>query len=281
MDPMTDYTPTSVTLNANRITGAFGLTSAQIASALGTTIIYNGVDPNGNLNSTSTANAPGHWFSNTGATIAYGDEAYIYSELSISDLVAHIGQYPDKCKLGDKFTIRQALVYTKSSSDIRQVTLVFNITIGTSATEQTISLSKGLNLISTNVCPSDSTISTMFNGLDVKEVKTMDAFWIKGRADIFNSLKTITAGKGYIVNMNIAGTLKVTGKQLKTDAFSFNIKSGWQLIGCPYQISAPLSTFFNANNCSSVKNFTGFWSPNGTNNSILNIEPGKGYYIKK
>lgn len=30
-----------------------------------------------------------------------------------------------------------------------------------------------------------------------------------------------------------------------------------------------------------IKNFDGFWEPNGTLNSIQNFEPGKAYFIKK
>ncbi|MBK8808507.1 MAG: hypothetical protein IPO21_18485 [Bacteroidales bacterium] len=42
--------------------------------------------------------------------------------------------------------------------------------------KQTINLTKGWNIISTGRFPLDSTVKTMFAGLDVIEVKTMDAF---------------------------------------------------------------------------------------------------------
>jgi hypothetical protein len=56
---------------------------------------------------------------------------------------------------------------------------------------QTINLNKGVNLISTNVIPTDSSITTIFAGLDVLEIKTMNAFWRKGQNTSFNSLQVI------------------------------------------------------------------------------------------
>jgi hypothetical protein len=52
-----------------------------------------------------------------------------------------------------------------------------------------------LNLISTNVYPQDSTITTLFSGLDVQEIKTAHSFWYKGQNTAFNSLKTLQAAK--------------------------------------------------------------------------------------
>jgi hypothetical protein len=158
-----------------------------------------------------------------------------------------------------------------------------NIIITEAPTLQTISLKQGWNLISTNVHPLDSTITTLFTGLDVQEIKTADGFWKKGQLSPFNSLQSITAGKGYFVKMNIVGTLSVSGTPISTLAYSpiSILKSGWNLIGCPYQNSTQFNGYFNSTNCQTIKNFDGFWVPNGTTNSIVNFEPGKGYFIKK
>lgn len=129
MVPSTDYSPTVVSLNATQIGSIFGLTSAQITSNFGTSIKYFGVNTNGTLDSVSTANAPGHWFDNTGAITTYGGTPYLYSELDMTKLVANVGQYPNKVAIGTTYTFKQALVYTKSASDVRQITLVFNVSI--------------------------------------------------------------------------------------------------------------------------------------------------------
>jgi len=145
--------------------------------------------------------------------------------------------------------------------------------------KQTIVLSAGWNLISTNVIPTDSSISTLFAGLDVQEIKTMDVFWRKDQNAIFNKLTKINTGNGYLVNMNDAGILTINGFALSNVIYPPTIKTGWQLIGCPFQNTTLFSTFFNSNNCISIKNFDGFLIPNGTTNSISNLEVGKGYLL--
>lgn len=145
---------------------------------------------------------------------------------------------------------------------------------------QTITLDQGWNMVSINVRPSDSTISTLFAGLDIAEIKTMDAFWKKGQPEAFNSLKTITPGAGYMVNMKTAGTLKVVGTAVSFSNFQISKFSNWQLIGCPYQSATPIGSFFNATNCLSIKDFDGFWKPGSKLNSIANLEPGKAYLLK-
>jgi hypothetical protein len=129
MDPNSDYTPTEVSLNASRIAEAFSMSPEDIAKALGSTITYYAINPDGLLNATSTANAPGHWYNQTGQTTAWGANAYVFSELNIANMVANIGQYPDRSKPGDQYTIKQALIYKKSATEIAQVTLIFNISI--------------------------------------------------------------------------------------------------------------------------------------------------------
>ena len=157
----------------------------------------------------------------------------------------------------------------------------------TTQLQQTIHLKQGWNLISTNVDPDTtilgkylaSKISTLFTGLDVQEIKTIDAFWRKYQNTIFNSLDMIESGKGYMVKMNAEGDLTVTGFQ--TSSGLIPTKIGWNLIGCSFQSSTALSTLFSSLNCKVIKNFDGFWFPIGTLNSILTLDPGKGYFLKK
>jgi hypothetical protein len=153
---------------------------------------------------------------------------------------------------------------------------------------QAIPLTVGWNLISTNVSPSDSSIATLFSGLEVQEIKTSDSFWNKAQIELFNSLKTITAGKGYLVKMNTVGVFTVKGSaalwansNLPLWSQTISNHTGWQLIGCPYQSSTAISTILNTTNAKAVKNFNGFWIPNGKTNSLQYFEPGKGYFIKQ
>jgi len=146
---------------------------------------------------------------------------------------------------------------------------------------QTIQLQQGWNLISFNVSPTDKTIETVFKNVlaNVAEIKTADAFWFKGQNTAFNSLKSIKDGSAYLVKMNATGDLTLTGTE-STSTIT-NTTLGWQMIGCPYQTATQLSSIFNTTNCNTIKNFDGFWYPNGATNSILNLEPGKGYFILK
>jgi len=147
---------------------------------------------------------------------------------------------------------------------------------------QVISLAKGWNLISTNLRPADSSIATLFNGINVNEVKTMGTFWRAGQLDAFNTLTTLTPGNGYLVNMATAGKLMVAGTpNLEGFENLQGLQAGWQLIGCPFQSATLFSTYFNSLNCSEIKGFNGFWIPAGQMNSISNLEPGKGYFTKK
>ena len=144
---------------------------------------------------------------------------------------------------------------------------------------QAIQLKEGWNLISTNVYPFDSTITSVFTGLDVQIVKDMSSFWLKGQPLALNSLKAIVAGNGYFVKMNTAGTLNLVGPPV-SQSITRSLTTCWQLMGCPFQTTKPFSLFLNSSNCQMIKNFDGYWQPNGTTNSLLQFEPGKGYFIK-
>jgi len=179
-----------------------------------------------------------------------------------------------------KISLAQAGIYTANYTDSLGCTSSKNFTIKV-VRKQVIELSKGWNIISTNIQSVDSSIATVFTGLDVQEIKSTDAFWEKGQPAIYNNLKTISAGKGYLVKMNVAGTINITGIPMVITTMQFANYSGWQLIGCPYQTSTPISSIFNQTNSTIVKNFDGFWKPNTSINSLQSFEPGKGYFIKK
>lgn len=177
-------------------------------------------------------------------------------------------------------TVANEGIYKATYTNVNGCTATMNHKISV-LSKQTINLNQGWNLISINVRPNDSTIATLFNGLDVLEIKTMDAFWRLGQKTVLNSLNTITSGNGYFVNMNVAGSLALFGKPLTQSLIPSTFKTGWQIIGCPYQTNTAISSIFNDTNSFKIKNFDGFWIPNGTTNSILNFELGKGYLLLK
>lgn len=143
---------------------------------------------------------------------------------------------------------------------------------------QTVQLKKGWNLISINVHPTDSTIETLFAGLSVDLVKDETSFWKSEHVSELQSLMSITAGKGYLVYMNEAGTLSVEGNPM--NPYVAPKGNGWSLIGCPYQTDTPIESIYDANNCQMLKNLNGVWQPEKSGNTLENIQPGQGYFLK-
>ena len=150
---------------------------------------------------------------------------------------------------------------------------------------QTIEFAEGWNLISVSVLGLSDAINTVFSGLDVEIVKNADGFWNPNQPEQFNSLHTIEPGKGYLVYMNVAGTIQITGiPSVQTP--NLGVSKGWQLIGYPCSGESsfapmPISNYFNATNAEIIKNFDGFWMPNGTAHSLHQFEVGKGYFLKQ
>ncbi|NDW19145.1 DUF4859 domain-containing protein [Dysgonomonas sp. 216] len=124
------YPSTPMQPDLGKVCRAFCLQMSEIREAYKSgKITYAAINPNGTLNSTSTANAPGHWFSKSGYVTNWGNSSYIFSELQTNSLTFNIGQYPGLCKEGDKITIRQALTYKTDVNEAARITFVFNITI--------------------------------------------------------------------------------------------------------------------------------------------------------
>ncbi|WP_312185696.1 DUF4859 domain-containing protein [Sphingobacterium sp.] len=125
----TGYTGTTVDLMLPRLARFYGLESGAISGLVGRDITYYAVQPDGNLNANSTANAPGHWFDAKGQTCSWGTDARIVSELASSTMTFSILQYPGQTSVGSTYTVRQSLVYkSKTKGDLNAV-FVFNIKI--------------------------------------------------------------------------------------------------------------------------------------------------------
>ena len=138
----TAYSGTTVDLNNNgdisKVAQALVLQPSAITASLLSAkatplegkIAYAALESNGSLNYATTGNGYGFWNDSQGNVIAWGkdNDSKLYSEFTPDNLVFTIGQYPGKSKAGDKYTIKDALVYTKNGKQY-QVTLVFNVTI--------------------------------------------------------------------------------------------------------------------------------------------------------
>jgi mannan endo-1,4-beta-mannosidase len=168
------------------------------------------------------------------------------------------------------------------ATDNKGATTTSSLIIITVQKTQTIALTAGWNLISFNVQPTDSNVTTVFAGLgtNLLTVKTADAFYAPSQTAAYNSLVKIKRGDAYLVKVTSAQSLSVTGTLLKTNAYA--LKTGWNMVGFPQQASASIATSTTGITTQfvSTKNFDGFYVKGGTANSLTNFDPGKGYFLK-
>lgn len=136
------YSGTTVNLNTNgdiaKVAQALVMQPSAIAAALLSAkaspaegkIAFAAVESSGTLNYNTTANGYGFWYDSSGNVTSWGssNDSKLFTEFASAGFEFNIGQYPGKCKTGDKYTVKQALVYTKDSKQY-QITFVFNITI--------------------------------------------------------------------------------------------------------------------------------------------------------
>ncbi len=108
---------------------AFVLQPSAISSSIGSSVKFYGVESNGTLNPTPTANGLGHWFAGNGDVITWGTNAMVYSEFANTNWTFTLGQYPGHCAPGTTYTVKQALVYEYETGKTVKTMFVFNITI--------------------------------------------------------------------------------------------------------------------------------------------------------
>ncbi len=134
----TGYTGTTVTIDAVKLCYAFVMTSSDIRSDLGQPssdkkIRFYGVNGNGTYASSPTARGYGHWFNAGGDVCAFdsGEAGVnrIFSEFNETTFTFSLGQHPGRCKAGDVYKVRQALVYSPGTGEEYTATFEFNITI--------------------------------------------------------------------------------------------------------------------------------------------------------
>lgn len=132
MKPFTDtsaktYASTAVSPGKGKVAQLLGVTESRLDSLYGSKITYAAINPDGSLNSNSTANAPGHWFDAKGNTVSWGSGAYVFSELNASTLTFNVGQYPARCSDGKVYTMMQALTYLPADGVTEAHRVVFRI----------------------------------------------------------------------------------------------------------------------------------------------------------
>lgn len=124
------YPSVPVKVDIAAVSKSFGITTSEVKSLYGSEITYAAIEPDGTVNTNSTANSPGHWFESDGTVTNWastGGTCVIFSEFNQSSFVFNVGQYPGKWKTGDTFVIRQALTYVPSAKAPRRVVFEFHV----------------------------------------------------------------------------------------------------------------------------------------------------------
>lgn len=139
---------------------------------------------------------------------------------------------------------------------------------------QSIELQSGWNLVSLYVNPSDNMIASIFP--NATTVKTQDSFWSSSLAPFLNSLTNIDGGAGYLVYNTKAETINIAGLEIIPAPSSLH--TGWNLVGVPSSSALPLATYSDA---VIIKDFNGFYEVGNMQSSLIEMESGKAYFIKK
>lgn len=124
-----DYSHVKAPAMLAYVAETFSLPLAELPGLIGSSIIFYAIEPNGSLNNTYTANAPGHWFDGAGNVVTWGGTAMMFSEYKAGAQGFEIGQYPGRLAIGDVKTLKQVFVYTNRNNVKMRAEYVFNVTI--------------------------------------------------------------------------------------------------------------------------------------------------------
>lgn len=172
-----------------------------------------------------------------------------------------------------QITVTSSDTYTGTWISISEFRVFGAVAPSAITTNQTISLETGWNLVSLYVNPAIDDVEKVFP--HATNVKTNEVFYNFMQASYLNSLTRIHAGEGYLVQNATDETITISGT-MSTRKPASDFASGWSLIGIPSTTALPLTMYPSA---ISIKDFEGYYVPNNTQNSIIELEPGKAYFI--
>jgi hypothetical protein len=152
----------------------------------------------------------------------------------------------------------------------------------TEVVKQTLDLSKGWNIISTNLNLSDNDIPDVWNGYSKNLVimkNVSGSFYIPGKID---QIKKWNNKLGYLVYMSSADNLTVTGTNIQPDTTDISLANGWAIVSYlrNSEMDAPTALTTIKDNLVIAKDNTGkFYLPATGTNTIGNLKMGQGYKL--
>jgi len=159
-------------------------------------IMFYAANASGLIQRGSTANGYGHWFNALGDVTNHASNSYVFSEFNANQLSFTVGQYPNLCKAGSTYTVRQALRYNRDGQQEGIATFVFNVHF--SNTRQ------GVELTNINLEDTPNAIEYVEAA---KENSVVDVFSIEGRM-IKSSVEPAVALDGLSRGLYIVGGKK-------------------------------------------------------------------------
>jgi len=164
------------------------------------------------------------------------------------------------------------------------------------ASTDIISLNPGWNLISLDVIPNPATPATVFASLITANNLVMVTGFQNQQGKFFdptglpflNTLQIVVPGEGYWVKVTNATTLNVTGEAISSN-FTFNLKSGWNLVAYwPQETTTPEAAFDALITADILEIVTGYeqggliFDPDQLPflNTLIEIKNGFGYWVK-
>lgn len=159
-----------------------------------------------------------------------------------------------------------------------------NAVFGVVSPSQTLQLNAGWNLISFNIQPANLNINSVLNPVmgNVIQIKNVKESFHPGMVTFCNTLKNLDISSGYWINMSSANSLYLEGTPIDPATHPIYLKSGWNLV--PYYPEIILSVYSAMQSIASylqeVKLLNQVYIPESTNNTLNQMEPGKGYWVK-
>lgn len=148
--------------------------------------------------------------------------------------------------------------------------------------KQTITLSKGWNLISLAVKPSSLFVDSIFAQIKTKlvSVKTNESFYLSVQAKELNTLTSLNVGVAYWINTSEAVNLIIEGESVTATPLSV-LSKGWNMIGFAVSSPTSLEDAFGTQfvNLAVIKDENSAWLK-GNSTASYSIEPGKAYLVK-
>ncbi|MEI6089054.1 MAG: fibronectin type III domain-containing protein [bacterium] len=152
----------------------------------------------------------------------------------------------------------------------------------TALVEQNMVLSKGWNIISTNINLNDNDIPDIWSGFSTNLVIMKDVsgkFYIPGKID---QLKKWNKNLGYMLYMSYADKLTVSGSNLLPDTVNISLPSGWSMVSYlrNSELDAPTALATIHDNLVIAKDVSGkFYLPSTGTNTIGSLKMGQGYKL--